>query len=106
MQIGKVSPVYWVDETPKYRKKAKSNTSRADKKATHKHQYREVLLRNSSNNCRTYITLGEVCDICGKTQTKQFLITKKTPSGTFLVLDPDKIVEMYPSLEIIDIGDS
>lgn len=55
------------DEISKYKKRLPSNTSKAKKKAKHKHNYRPCLLKESGDMMtKTIMYPASYCTICGK----------------------------------------
>ena len=100
----KIENFYLTDEP--VRRKKKNKTTK--KKANHKHIYKQVLLKEELNLKGSYTSkttfhycLGERCEICGKINLVKYFITEKREDGTYLNLNPEKILEQYSDLEIV-----
>lgn len=59
--------IFWDDE-PRYRKRRKSNVSKARKKTKHEHKYEPCFLEYTYivNKENTYYSKANYCTICGK----------------------------------------
>lgn len=90
-----------------YKKSKHSSTSKSHKKSNHRHNYEEVLIRTVYNgilNKPEYsLHIGKRCSICGKISIVKYIITRKTEHGTYLMLDNNQILEMYPNLPVYDL---
>lgn len=79
-----------------YRKKRKSNTSRASAKADHKHKYVACLIRSTALGTE-HLALGGRCSVCGQQRVTKFFVLEDG-----LVLGPEQIRAKYPGLPIYD----
>jgi hypothetical protein len=82
------------NDTMRYRKKKKSNTSSSVVKSDHKHNYVACLIRSYIFDTE-HLALGKRCSACGKLKvTKHFIL-----DGGF-VLGPEQIRAKFPGLPI------
>ena len=79
------------DEIPKYKKKTKSNISKAGCKADHKHKYRKCLLIYEEHPY-----LAHYCTGCGKVRNWSRCI-QKSENG-YRELRDDEVYELYKDL--------
>lgn len=90
------------NEIGKYIKKKESNTSKAGKKAKHKHIYKDCILINVG---RPYmpnknVFLGNYCEICGKVDNWRMVwdVERNGPYEVFSRLTDEQIKEQYKHL--------
>lgn len=86
----------------------KRSKPKKHKKADHKHNYIEVILREEKTNPVTgkknyRAMLGEKCTICSQIKVKNWLLSERLEDGYYKLLNYKEIVEKYKDLEIIDI---
>ncbi len=84
------------NDTMRYRKKKKSNTSSADAKSDHKHSYVACLIRSYVFDTE-HLALGKWCSACGKLKVTRYFILDDG-----LVLGPEQIRAKFPGLPIYD----
>lgn len=81
------------NEIPKYRKKKiKSN-----KKASHKHEYKECILKEKNKD---FYLLGNYCIICGKIGFTGY-DSIKLEDGRSRLMSTEELLEKYKEYEII-----
>lgn len=99
------------NEIPKYKKPTKSDISKSNRKAKHKHHYEECLIQYNMkigliNKPNILITsLGSYCTICGKigdrfkkdkTIVKDYEHTDDTPIGKYYqIMTSEELYEKY-----------
>lgn len=86
----------------------KKSKPKKHKKANHKHEYTEVLLREEKTNPVTgkksyWIMLGEKCIVCAQLRVKKWFLTEQCEDGYYRHLTYDETLKKYKGLEIIDI---
>lgn len=86
------------DETPKYRKKKLSSTSKSFEKSKHKHEYIMCLLLEQA---RPYP--ASYCKICGKIGNVAFGSTERLEDGRYRLLSDEEVFEKYKHLEQIQV---
>ena len=87
-----------IEDVGKYKKKKDSSKSKSSKKADHKHEYTEVLLRDVGDIQHIRYRRAEVCKICGKIGHIHFFETKPHASGGRVVIQDGELIEMYKNL--------
>lgn len=89
------------EDVYRHKKKSRSNVSKASKKSNHKHEYEDVLIRTKGD--KECLCLGKQCKICGNKQITKYFITEQQGGHTALVIDPERIKQIYPDLSIISL---
>ena len=92
------------NDVPKYRKK-KSNSSRSEKRADHKHDYQRVIVGNRLGSGAWH--WSKRCSVCGrfgldKTMTNEFLKPNTFDNvwRLFAYLSLDEVRQKYPDTPI------
>lgn len=85
---------YYDEEQTPYKKKKKPKTV---KKADHKHNYIECLVKWDN-----HISRGERCSVCGKLVMKIFFETEKTENGWHRVLTNDEVLKKFRGYDMYD----
>ena len=88
------------NEIPSYRKKKKSDTSKANHKSNHKHQYKYCLLIADGSPHK-----GIYCEICGKIRDVNYFEILKSDGHWSRMMNDDEIFEKYKGLEQFEIED-
>ena len=84
------------NNTMRYRKKKRSNTSSSGVKADHKHSYVACLIRSHAFDTE-HLALGKRCSVCGKLKVTKFFMLDDG-----FVLGPGQIRAKFPGLPIYD----
>ena len=93
------------EEVGKHRKSKESNVSKSNKKSNHKHSYAEAIIVSKTYGNKDHASVGEYCTICGKLKITHYFITVPCKSGGHLVVDNDKVIEMYGHLPKFRVDD-
>lgn len=86
------------DEKTKYRKKS---SKKGKKRANHKHEYEEVLIRNYPYAFHK-VCLMNRCKVCGNLRAKEILMINPVEDGYSTMMTNEEILEKYKDLEIFD----
>jgi hypothetical protein len=86
----------------------KRSKQKKHKKANHKHEYTEVLLRQGYTfpltGKKSYnMMLGEKCVVCAQLRVKKWFLTERCEDGYYKELTYAETLKKYKGLEIIDI---
>lgn len=84
------------NDTMRYRKKKKSNTSSSEARSDHKHNYVACLIRSYIFDTE-HLALGKRCSVCGKLKVTQHFIL-----DAGFVLGPEQIRVKFPGLPIYE----
>lgn len=90
--------IYNYNEIPKYRKKRKK---KKNKRSSHKHVYKDMLIKRKSRNGYWY-NYGQVCEICGRIGEEKYFETEEIGERVYRFLTQKEILEKYKDLPIFE----